>query len=396
MCSSKDILFTPVALGCLDLKNRFVRSATYEGMADSCGVVSNELAGKYKQLAAGGVGAIVTGFCYISQQGRAMQPFQAGIVTQEHCSAWQKVVDSVKQEYPKVKLIMQIAHAGRQTLSSVTNSEVVGAGRRKCSYFRQKVRMLTDSEIVSIIEDFANAACLAQKAGFDGVQVHAAHGYLIHQFLSKYTNRRQDRWGSSHLFLVEILNKIKSVCGDHFPVLVKLSHSDDRGVSVTDTIELIKSLKGAVDAVEISYGTMEYAVNIFRGSCPVEKVFEVNPLFNNMPRMVQCVWKLFRLKSYLRNLIPFSENYNLAAAKAVSDCTTIPVFAVGGVRSVGSMVSIIRDSNLPVVSMCRPFICEPDIVKQIKEKDCRRSKCTNCNLCAINCDSKSALKCYIQ
>ncbi len=396
MCSNKELLFTQVKLGSLTVDNRFMRSATYEGMADSDGIVSQKLADLYKRLSAGGVGAIATGFCYVSRQGRAMQRYQAGIASEGHCTAWQKVISEVKREYPEVKMIMQIAHTGRQTLSSVSNCGVVGAGSKRCSYFRQKVRMLADAEISAIIDDFARAASRAKIAGFDGIQVHAAHGYLIHQFLSPYTNNRNDRWGKRSLLLCEILRKIKERCDESYPVLVKLSHSDDRGLRVSDTIQTVKQLEGLADAVEISYGTMEYAMNIFRGGCPVGKVFEVNPLFNKMPGIIRAVWRRFRLKSYLQHFIPFSENYNLAAAREISESTSMPVFAVGGIRSLESIQKIVNDFKLPIISMCRPFICEPDIVSKIAENNWKKSKCTNCNLCAVNCDSKSMLQCYCQ
>ena len=172
------------------ITDRIIRSATIENMADRNVVVDIEkLSELYNNISAH---TIITGFTYVSENGRAMQKLQAGMVTQEHQNAWTKLVQKVKKNTPAKKLILQLAHTGRQT----TRPNAVGASKKKCSYFRNKVRALTETEIAKIIEDFAKSARMAKDAGFDGVQIHAAHGYLIHQFLSPHTNTREDKAGS--------------------------------------------------------------------------------------------------------------------------------------------------------------------------------------------------------
>jgi len=394
MSSGKGILFTPAELKRITLPNRFVRSATYEGYADGDGIVSGGLADAYRELAGSGTGTIITGFCYVSRQGRAMHPGQAGIDREECTKAWAGIIERVRKVNPKTKLIMQIAHAGRQTLSKVTGCDVVSPGEKRCGYFRQRVRALSSCQIKRIIEDFAKAGRRAMRAGFDGIQVHAAHGYLIHQFLSRDTNTRSDRWADRNLFLIEVLKAIRDRCGEDFPVLIKLSHSDDGSLTTEDTIETVNAAADYIDAAEISYGTMEYALNIFRGGCDVDTVLKVNPLFNRMPGFVRWLWKKRRMNGYLERFKPFSVNYNLDAAVKIAGHTDVPVIPVGGIRNLKSMTDIIAVKSLAAVSLCRPFICEPGLVNEIDKGIWRESKCTNCNLCAVHCDSNNSLRCY--
>jgi len=389
-----DKLFEPVKLHNITLKNRIIRSATYEGWGDTNGVPRSELADIYLKLAKGGVGAIITGFVFVSQTGRAMQPGQCGIDSPSKIGPWQEISDKVHASYPDVSLFMQIAHAGRQTKRKYTGNSAVGPSGRKCTYFKEPVKTLNDTEIHEIIDEFGEAARRAREAGFDGIQVHAAHGYLIHQFLSPWTNTRRDKWVDGNLFLESILENIHQKCGADFPVFVKLSWADDNnpGVSLINTIQTVKRLeKSDIDAIEISYGTMEFALNIIRGDCPIDIILKVNPLFNQIPLFFREIWKRFFLKKYLKKNLPFTENYNVDSALKIKKATTLPVFCVGGIRTIENMIEILNN-GLDAVSLCRPLICEPDLPEKLMNgKD---SECINCNLCTVYCDSRQPLRCY--
>lgn len=378
---------TYFTIGSLKLSSQIVRSATYEGMADNYGLPSSTLVKLYTDLARNSVGAIITGFCFISKQGRAMQPRQCGIADYEHQKSWSVIVSKVKKGIPSVKLVMQIAHTGRQTLQSVTGEDVVGISKSKSTYFKQSVHLLNGNEIEQIISDFGDAAARAKRAGFDAVQIHGAHGYLIHQFLSPTINKRKDKWGKRSLFLTRIIANVRETCGNDFPIWLKLSHADDLGLTTEMSLETIKQIEHKIDAVEISYGTMDFAMNIFRGDCLLEQVLRENPLFKNIPEPFKKLWKLFFAKRFLNKFIPFTENYNVDAARYINSKTDVDIFPVGGIRNKETIKKLLKE--FAAVGLCRALICEPDFV--IKEN--ANSKCTNCNYCAVSCDSERTLKC---
>jgi len=392
-----DLLFTPLKLRNVTLRNRLLRSATYEGLGDPQGFPRAELGAVYTTLAQGGVGAIITGFVYVSQAGRAMQPGQCGMDADDKIAAWKQIVQQVKRSDPEVRLFLQLAHAGRQTRRAATGLPVAGVSARPCSYFRQRVHVLTDAEIETIIDEFGMAAARARQAGFDGVQIHGAHGYLVHQFLSPWTNNRSDRWANRSLFLEETVRAVKRTCGPDYPVLVKLSAADDNfpGIRIENAIATVKRLEPlGVDAVEISYGTMEYALNIIRGKCPVDLALQVNPLFNRIPRLVRGLWKALRAKAYLARFIPFEENYNAVAAGRIKAATSLPILAIGGFRSREGMLECMRGQGVDGISLSRPLICEPDWPRKLQRGAGGKSACCNCNSCTIQCDSRQSLRCY--
>jgi len=278
-------LFAPIQIGSHILKNRIVRSATYEGLATDEGKVTPSYQKLYTRLARLGPGAIVTGFAFVSQEGRSMQPLQASVADDSNISAWREMNRVVHDHGAKIYL--QIAHTGRQTHTTSTNMEVVAPGPKPSKYFRSFPRALQEHEISAVIKHFIQAALIAQKADFDGVQVHAAHGYLIHQFLTPAVNSRQDIYGVdpksgiATRFLSEILQGIRNACGESFDCWIKVSHGDElyNGMNSQRFATLIQYLqKQPVDAIEVSYGSMEHALNIFRGDIPLDRIVKYNPL----------------------------------------------------------------------------------------------------------------------
>ncbi|EKD28934.1 MAG: NADH:flavin oxidoreductase/NADH oxidase [uncultured bacterium] len=394
---NNNILFTDLKLKNIIFKNRLIRSATYEGYGDNTGMPDIKLGELYSRLALGGIGALITGFVFTSLDGRAMQKGQCGIHRDEFIQTWKKVVNKSRKTESDMKIFMQLAHAGRQTRKEITKYNVVGASSRKCTYFRQSVVPLSETNIWRIIKEYENAAWRAKEAGFDGIQIHAAHGYLIHQFLSPHTNMRRDKWKDLPLFLEEIINAVKYRCGSKFPILIKLSSAEDvsPGINLDSTIETVNRIKKTgIDAWEISYGTMEYALNIIRGACPMDLVFEINPLFSSIPNWFRKIWKTFFMNNYTRKFIPFSENYNLSASLEIKRQTQESIISVGGFRTPDTMHDVITTFNLDGISLCRPLICEPDWPEQIRMGLSEHSKCTQCNLCLIHCDGDKSLQCY--
>ncbi|MBE9512012.1 MAG: NADH:flavin oxidoreductase, partial [Bacteroidetes bacterium] len=274
---------------------------------------------------------------------------------------------------------------------------------KRSFYFKDKPRKLNRTEIVDIINRFGNSALYSKNAGFDGVQLHAAHGYLIHQFLLSNINNRKDEYGINPetgigtKFLEEIIYNVRDKCGLNFPVLVKISGGVDYKNSFSEKqfihlIRFFEQLK--VDGIEISYGTMDYALNIFRGDLPLDLILTQNPIYKTKNKLKKRFWKIFVLPVIKAKLKPFSLMYNLDYAAIAKQVTDIPVISVGGFRSYEEIDYAIRNRKTDFVSLCRPLICEPDFVRKIKEDHCYLSQCTTCNYCAIMCDTKNYTKCY--
>ncbi len=394
-------VFETTGIGSIELKNRIFRSATYEGMCDDLGFPTTQYYEMYEKLARNEIGGIITGFAYISDEGKAMQPGQAGIDNDSKIPYYQKLTDIVHKYHSRI--FMQIAHTGRQTKKSVTGKEVVGCSAKKSIYFNEKPRVLTTNEVHQIIEEFGNSARYAKESGFDGIQLHAAHGYLIHQFLLPSVNNRQDEFKIDKTskintrFLDLVVDNIRAKCGDQFPVLIKISGSDDyyRKFDEQQFINLVQFLNTKkLDAIEISYGTMDFALNIFRGDLPVDLILSRNPIFNSGPFYSRVFKKTIALNFFKVKLKPYSPMYNLDYASIAKKYTSIPIISVGGFRTYHEIEYAIKDKRIDFVSLCRPFIAEPDFLVKLMHDRNHKSKCMNCNYCAIMCDTNNRTMCY--
>lgn len=383
-------------------RNRIFRSATLEGMADKDGFPTDEYLNCYLELADNGVKNIITGCTYVSREGMMVQPGQAGIDSDEMISRYLQVTEEVHRYGSTIYL--QISHAGRQTSASVTGSPVVGASDQPSPYFMSKPKQLSRAEIERVTESYAAAAWRAKEAGFDGVQIHAAHGYLVHQFLHPDINDRKDEYGIDPqtgigtLFLHKIIAAVRDRCGADYPLMVKVSGSDDlpRPFTRENFIALIRLLdREKVFAIEVSYGTMENALSIFRGeSVPLEAILSHNYRYKQKNPLLRKLWKLTALPILKKRLTGFSEHYNLPYAELAKRHTDLPVICVGGFRRGNDILNALETGKADYVSMCRPFICEPDIIaKLVSDKD-YISRCENCNICAIMCDSDLSTRCY--
>ncbi len=394
-------LFEKAKIGNVFLKNRIIRSATYEGMCDEKGFPTEEYIHLYESLAKNNIGGIITGFAYISKQGRAMHKGQAGIEDKEKIHYYKKVTEKV-HEYG-AKIFMQIAHTGRQTRKEITKERVVGVSSKKSFYFKEKPEVLTVEEIEEIIKDFAKSVFYAKESGFDGIQLHCAHGYLIHQFILPGINNRKDVFGIDKnlgigiAFLNQIIDAIRKECGLDFPILVKISGGDDylRSFSKKQFIHLIQFLdQKKVDAIEISYGTMDYALNIFRGKIPKEIILKINPIYKQDYKFLKWAYKNMILPIMALKIKPFTPTYNLKYGKIAKKYTSIPIVSVGGFRTKEELKNAVEKEKIDFVSLCRPFLREPDFVKKMKVNENYVSKCSNCNICSILCDSENKTQCY--
>ena len=252
-------LFEKTTINGMNLKNRFVRSATYEAMAEPDGTVKDQLCSYMEELSRGEVGLIITGHSHVAREAQA-GPRQMGIYSDAMIDGLKRIT-SVVHENGGV-IAVQLGHAGqhgigKEEYTALGPSDVFEAGAKKAS-------AMTADDIKRTVIAFGDAAERAVKSGFDGTQIHAAHGYLLSQFLSPHYNKRSDSYGGNlenrARLLLEVYKEIRQRVGKSFPVMTKINSEDflENGITVKETIELAHMLEDrGMDAIEMSGGTFE-------------------------------------------------------------------------------------------------------------------------------------------
>lgn len=390
-------VFEPASLCGMRLRNRIVRSATHEGLADERGAPTQALASLYRRLARGGAGLIITGEAAVMSNGKSAGHGSLMIHSDKLIPAYRRLVKAVHELDTPV--VLQLQHCGRQTNSRATGERTVAPSPLHDRFYRDDVpRELPEDEIRLVIERFAQGAWRAREAGFDGVQLLAAHGYLLSQFLSRHTNHRNDRWGGTLENRFRILGEIIRLCRRRlgaFPIMVKLNAFDGapRGMRLDESVRIAAMLeKAGCNAIEVSCGIFEDGLNTARGrSIPVDAAFAFLSPYKDFspPKKL-----LFRALAPLliRRHRPF-ENYNVPAAAAIKRAVSIPVMVVGGIKRLDDMEGILEGGAADFVSMARAFVIEPDIVKRLQSGAQRESRCLSCNYCSIGLMA-APLRCY--
>ena len=346
-------LFETTAIKSMELANRFVRSATWEGMAGTDGSCTKGLIDVTAALAQGGVGLIITGHAYVSPEGQA-GPWQIGVHSDAMLPGLGDLAAAVHRSGGKVAL--QLAHAGCYGFASGTGIEAVGASTGVAEK-TPPCREVTPEEIGDICAAFGRGAGRAKAAGFDAVQIHAAHGYLLSEFLSPFFNRRSDGYGGSienrTRIVLEVLQSVRKAVGEGYPVLIKLNSQDfiDGGLPVEEMLAVAALLeKGGVDAVEMSGGT------IFASG----RYSAVRPGFLATPQ---------------------DEVYYRDAAVRFKQKLTVPLMLVGGIRSLEVAEALTDDGIADYISLSRPLIREPGLINRWRTGDRRRAGCLSENHC---------------
>jgi 2,4-dienoyl-CoA reductase-like NADH-dependent reductase (Old Yellow Enzyme family) len=363
---TRSILFEPTRIGNMDLGNRFVRSATYDGCAED-GYVTDKQVNLYSTLSQGGVGLIITGITYVHESGE-FSKFQNSIAGDEFIDGFKKLTSAVHQR--GAKIVVQLFHAGREARFPKSSDRVpVGPSFVETDpYFKGKYRPMTETEIWEVVHAFGDGAKRAREAGFDGVQIHGAHAYLLSQFLSPHTNRRDDKWGGeleNRLRLHrEIYQDIRRKVGEDYPVLIKIGVQDgfSGGLEFHEgKLAACHLAEWGVDAVEISQG--------LRGSGYEETEFKTK--INNLDR-----------EAYYR--------YWCAEIKKKVD---VPVMLVGGLRTPDLMEEIVQNKEVDLISLSRPLIRNPSLINDWKNGNRHRAECISCNKCLEGLRKGEKLNC---
>ena len=382
------MLFEKTKISGIEVKNRIIRSATHDGLAEENGAPSEMLIKKYEYLAENEVGCIITGYAAVSRNGVSPYPKMLKIFSDEVIDKYRELTEAVHRHGTPV--VLQIAHCGRQTSSKTIGCQKVAPSNVFHAFYPDKAKELGEDEIQRIINDFVNAAVRAEKAGFDAVQLHAGHGYLLHDFLSPYGNRRSDLWGGTlenRCRIVELIIKgIKQ--STKLPVWIKLSAEDNRkgGMNINSSVEICKRLEAAgCDAIEVSCGTVQDGMNTMRSKLmPMDAVFKYRePCASFPPLLKKISLSAANLINPLIKQPTPVENFNVNNAEIIKSCVSVPVIAVGGIHKLSDMENILENKKADFISMCRPFICEPNLAKKLKDGSQTQAKCIMCNYCGL-------------
>ena len=344
-------LFEESSVNKMPLKNRFVRAATWEGLATEKGEVTSELINMMTSLAKGGVGLIVTSHSYVSQEGQGT-PRQLGVYDDKLIPGLEAMASAVHENNGKI--VMQLAHAGLYAEVALTGRAAWAVSDPE-DFPEANVRTITSEDIQRLISSYAHAAKRAKAAGFDGIEIHSGHGYLLSQFLSPAYNKREDEYGGSienrariHL---QIYQAIRDVVGTDYPILIKMNGADliENGLTKDDSLqaaELFASI--GFDAIEVSGG-----------------IIRTGKLSPSRPGITA------------EDKEAYFEEY----AKHFKKHMKTPLILVGGFRSFTVADRIVSEGIADYISMSRPFIREPGLVNRWKNGDLRKAECKSDNLC---------------
>jgi len=338
-------LFTPGNIGTLSLNGRLIRSATQDPFGQPDGTCCEAQVDLHRELAASGVPLIITAYTYVSPDGRATN-IQVGFCNEAHYASQKKVVDAVHEEGGKI--VLQINHAGQNVYfmpDLEDKTPLAPSGDMKAPNGLM-TREITLEDMDRLCNDYVTAAVKGKELGFDGVQLHCAHGYLLNQFMDPNYNKREDEFGGSaenrFRFIRRILVSMREALGKDYPILVKVNSNcagEADAAYGEDLIYFCKEFEAlGVDAIELS----------------------------GFDWIAQGKQK--------------NQNYYLDRAKAVNAAVSIPVIFVGGVRTQGNMEAVLEE-GIDFISMSRPFIAQPDLFNRLKEGE--DAKCVSCSKCFI-------------
>ena len=354
-------LFEPYRVGTLELRNRFVRSATSDATADGSGAVTGTSLALYRTLGQGGLGLIVTGFAFVSSHGQSV-PAQYGAHNDNMIPGLCRLAQAAHEAGTKIAL--QIVHAGINS-SYLRETYVVPLAVSTIPELGTPHREMAGEEIESIIADFVAAAVRGREAGFDAIQLHGGHGYLMSQFLSPLFNHRTDKWGGSaenrRRFHLEVIRKVRQAIGADFPLMVKLGVEDDKdgGLTLSESVAAAQQMeRSGINAIEVSTGS-----DAFTSIMPVLKKGDPGRVY-------------FRRR-----------------AATIKRAVNIPVMVVAGIRSLEMAKDIVDSGDGDLISMCRPLIREPHLVARWQTGETEPAKCISCNMCGNIVASGSPLEC---
>ncbi|MBQ8224260.1 MAG: NADH:flavin oxidoreductase [Bacteroides sp.] len=369
-------LFTPVTLGPLTLRNRTIRSAAFESMCPG-NVPSQMLLDYHRSVAAGGIGMTTVAYAAVTRSGLSFDR-QLWMRT-EIVPGLRELTDAVHRE--GVAAGIQLGHCGNMSHKAICGCTPVGASTGFNLYSPTFVRGLRKDELPELAKAYANSVNLAREAGFDSVEIHAGHGYLISQFLSPYTNHRKDEFGGSlenrMRFMDMVMEEVMHAAKDDMAVVVKMNMRDGfrGGMELDETLQVAKRLEqSGAHALVLSGGFVSKApMYVMRGEMPIR----------TMTHYMTQWWLKYSVRLFGKMMVPgvpFKEAYFLDDALKFREAVKMPLIYVGGLVS-REKIDEVLDYGFDAVQMARALLNEPAFVNRMREEENARNACRHSNYC---------------
>ena len=370
------LLFTPVTLGPLTLRNRSIRSAAFESMCPG-NVPSPQLLAYHRSVAAGGVGMTTVAYAAVTRSGLSFD--RQLWMRPEIVPGLRELTDAVHAEGAAASI--QLGHCGNMSHKSICGCLPVGASSGFNLYSPTFVRGLRADELPEMAKAYGRSVCLAREAGFDAVEIHAGHGYLISQFLSPSTNHRKDEFGGTLAnrmrFMEMVMEEVMKAAGNDMAVLVKMNMRDGfrGGMELDESLQVARKLQElGAHALVLSGGFVSKApMYVMRGEMPIR----------TMTYYMSCWWLKYGVRlvgKYMIPSVPFREAYFLEDALKFREALDIPLVYVGGLVS-RQKIEEVLNHGFEAVQMGRALLNEPDFVNRMRREENARCNCRHSNYC---------------
>lgn len=370
------LLFTPVTLGPLTLRNRSIRSAAFESMCPG-NVPSPQLLDYHRSVAAGGVGMTTVAYAAVTRSGLSFD--RQLWMRPEIVPGLRELTDVVHAEGAAASI--QLGHCGNMSHKSICGCLPVGASSGFNLYSPTFVRGLRADELPEMAKAYGRSVCLAREAGFDAVEIHAGHGYLISQFLSPSINHRKDEFGGTLAnrmrFMEMVMEEVMKAAGNDMAVLVKMNMRDGfrGGMELDESLQVARKLQElGAHALVLSGGFVSKApMYVMRGEMPIR----------TMTHYMTCWWLKYGVRlvgKYMIPSVPFREAYFLEDALKFREALDIPLVYVGGLVS-RQKIEEVLNHGFEAVQMGRALLNEPDFVNRMRQEENARCNCRHSNYC---------------
>lgn len=387
--------YLPLRLGPIEIANRFVKAGTYEGM-NVANAPSQALVKHHVDIARGGVGLTTLGYTAVHPDGRTFA--EESWIDADNLASFRALTRSVHEVGGKASL--QLGHCGTMTRTPNRSIRKPGGPSKTLNLYGAMVgalftREMTSQDIRDVVASFVASATYAADAGFDAVELHMGHGYLLSQFLSPLANRRTDAYGGSAekraRLPLEVTEAVLDAVGDRIAVLAKLNLRDGArgGVEIDDSIVTARALeKTGLHGLVMTGGFSPFSpMYLFRGNSPVPAMLATE----------KSRWNRFLLKLGAKTAFrdtPFEEMYFLKHARQMRDAVKMPLGLLGGIRSAENVVQAMQD-GFDFVVLGRPLLAQTDFVSRIKNDASTRSNCINCNRCVAEFSTPAGVRCVL-